>query len=274
MSDYARQHDFSTKTGTTIFGSDVDDEFDALVTAVNSKVDESREGAANGIATLGAGALIPAGISGDADSGGGQIPEASATALGAVELATAAEATALTDAARVITCATLNDVVEQLPGTGLTESAGVLSLSHLGLEALTGPGADRIAFWDQSALAFKWLSLDTDLVINATVLGVSTLSDSSVVESNVTQHEAALTITESQISDLNTYLVSGAVATTLSIGNADTTLSRDAAGQLAVEGAPVYTQNDGTLTSAKVFFSTSAPVAEGSNGDVWYEYTA
>ena len=74
MADYARQHDFSTKSGTTIFGSEVDDEFDTLVTVIAGKVDESREAAANGIATLGAGATIPVGISGDATSGGGQIP--------------------------------------------------------------------------------------------------------------------------------------------------------------------------------------------------------
>ena len=128
MSDYARQDDFSAKTGTAILGADVDAEFDAVLTAVNSKVDESREGAANGIATLGAGALIPVGISGAATSGGGQVPEATATALGAVELATSVEATDLTDPSRVITPQTLNSVIEAMPGVGLTEAAGVLTV--------------------------------------------------------------------------------------------------------------------------------------------------
>jgi hypothetical protein len=45
-------------------------------------------------------------------------------------------------------------------GTGLSISGTNITLSHLGLEALTDPGADRIAFWDDSAGAFAWLSPD------------------------------------------------------------------------------------------------------------------
>jgi len=100
-----------------------------------------------------------------------------------------------------------------------------------------------------------------------------TFADARIAESNVTQHEAALTVTESQVSDLGTYLESGDVATTLSIGNADTTLSRDAAGQLAVEGDAVFTHDDGALTSGKIFFSNGTePTTEGSNGDIFLVY--
>lgn len=130
MSNYSRQDDFSAKSGTTIFGSDVDAEFDAVLTAVNSKLDASDRGAANGVASLGAGVLVPVGISGNATSGGGQLPEATATALGAVELATSGEATTLTDPSRVITPATLAAVITAAAGTGLIEeSTGVLGVS-------------------------------------------------------------------------------------------------------------------------------------------------
>ena len=139
MSDYARQHDFSTKTGTTIFGSEVDDDFDAALTAINSKVDESREGAASGIATLDAGALLVGGVSGAPTTGGGQIPEASLTLIGGVELATSAEATTGTDALRAITPATLDAVFEQ--------NAGIAG----DLKDLGDPAQDTILGWDDSA---------------------------------------------------------------------------------------------------------------------------
>jgi hypothetical protein len=152
MSDYARQDDFSAKSGQTILGAEVDAEFDALVTAVNSKVDESREGAASGIATLSAGSLVPAGISGTPLSGGGQLPEASATALGAVELATTAEANALTDPLRVITAATLGDAITQASGNGLAHTSGVLSFDAGDLTAeTTFLGADYAVMFDASA---------------------------------------------------------------------------------------------------------------------------
>lgn len=98
-------------------------------------------------------------------------------------------------------------------------------------------------------------------------------ADARISESSVTQHEAALTITESQISDLGSYIEPGDVVSSLSIGNADTTLSRDGAGQLAVEGDAVFTHDDGALTSAKIFFSNGTePTTEGSNGDIFLVY--
>lgn len=100
-----------------------------------------------------------------------------------------------------------------------------------------------------------------------------TFADARIAASNVTQHEAAITITKSQVSDFGSPLYSGDTATTLSIGNADTTLSRDAAGQLAVEGDAVLTHNDGTYTSGKVFFSNGTePTVEGSDGDIFLVY--
>lgn len=63
-------------------------------------------------------------------------------------------------------------------GTGLTGGGTIaanrtLSLSHLGLEALTDPAADRIFFWDESANAAKWLTIGANLEIADTVLNVT-----------------------------------------------------------------------------------------------------
>lgn len=58
-------------------------------------------------------------------------------------------------------------------GTGLDYIRPTLSLSHLGIEALTDPDADRIFFWDDSASASKWLTVSTGLTIDGTNLKVT-----------------------------------------------------------------------------------------------------
>ena len=63
----------------------------------------------------------------------------------------------------------------------------------------------------------------------------STLADAQVVESNVTQHEAALTITESQISDLGTY------------ETADSTILKDADIGVTVQPFGAYEPQDATI---------------------------
>lgn len=70
--------------------------------------------------------------------------------------------------------------VELIGGTGIHVASGLgvlgnptISLQHLGLEALTDPGVDRIFFWDDSASAAKWLSLGTNLSITGTTLNAA-----------------------------------------------------------------------------------------------------
>jgi len=62
-------------------------------------------------------------------------------------------------------------------GAPLTYADGgnyiTLDWAHLGFESLADPGADRIAFWDNSESAFKWLACDgTTIGITATTLAV------------------------------------------------------------------------------------------------------
>ena len=55
-------------------------------------------------------------------------------------------------------------------GTGLDYTRPTLSLSHLGIEDLTDPGADRIFFWDNSASASKWLAVGNSIAITTTTI--------------------------------------------------------------------------------------------------------
>jgi len=55
-------------------------------------------------------------------------------------------------------------------GTGITVSADAVSLSHLGLESLTDPGADKILFWDDSETVSKWLGVGNSIAITTTTL--------------------------------------------------------------------------------------------------------
>lgn len=57
----------------------------------------------------------------------------------------------------------------------------------------------------------------------------------------------------------------------IQMGNADTTLTRKNAGQLATEGACVLSHTNTGYPSGKVTFSTSNP-SGGSNGDIWFRY--
>ena len=66
-----------------------------------------------------------------------------------------------------------------LSGGGDLTTSRTITLSHLGLQNLTDPGADRIMFWDQSAGVLKWLTLGTGLVINDTTIE---FSDSTVLQ--------------------------------------------------------------------------------------------
>jgi hypothetical protein len=76
-----------------------------------------------------------------------------------------------------------SDVNDHLSGgTGIGYSSGTISLSHLGIEDLTDPGADKIMFWDNGAGATKWLVANTGLSISGTNLNcdITQYSDSDV----------------------------------------------------------------------------------------------
>jgi len=59
------------------------------------------------------------------------------------------------------------------PHTGIAVTADGVALSHLGLQDLTDPNADRVAFWDDSAGKFDWLTMGTNLAISGTTLNAT-----------------------------------------------------------------------------------------------------
>ena len=73
-------------------------------------------------------------------------------------------------------------------GTGIAVGADTVSLSHLGLENLTDPNADRIFFWDDSDSSSQWLEVSTASGINitGTTLALASIPNSSLTNSSVT----------------------------------------------------------------------------------------
>ena len=106
-------------------------------------------------------------------------------------------------------------------GTGIAVGADAVSLSHLGLEALTNPGADRIFFWDNSEVASKWLTCGDSIVITTTTL--DTIQD---IRTSATPTFAGL------------YLKSSSAAPFLKLTNESDT-ARDPIIQFAVGATPV-----------------------------------
>ena len=60
-------------------------------------------------------------------------------------------------------------------GTGLDYTRPNLTLSHLGIEALVDPGADKVMFWDDSVTACKWLGVGNSIAI--TDVTIDTIQD-------------------------------------------------------------------------------------------------
>lgn len=70
------------------------------------------------------------------------------------------------------------DTITISGGTGMATVAGAtdtitINLSHLGLESLTDPNADRLMFWDDSAGSLAWLTLGSNLTLTGTTLSAT-----------------------------------------------------------------------------------------------------
>lgn len=64
-------------------------------------------------------------------------------------------------------------------GTGIAVNADDVALSHLGIQDLTDPGADRLVFWDDSETKTDWLTLGTNLSISGTTINAASGSGGS-----------------------------------------------------------------------------------------------
>lgn len=172
MSDYARANTggathFGDKDALTsgdsdkvIVGADYDTEFNAILTAVNSKYDVNdlaTQAQAEG-ESLNTVLITPQSLGQWSDANGGMVGDVQAftdqnvdTVFGWDDSAGAA--------------------IQFTVGTGLTSTAGgALEADILGLEDLSDPGADRIVFWDDSAGATAFLQVSTGLSLSGTSL--------------------------------------------------------------------------------------------------------
>lgn len=97
---------------------------------------------------------------------------ATMTNLGNVDITTTIQANSVA----LGTDTTGNYVATITSGTGISGSSSseggtpTIALSHLGLENLTDPNADRIFFWDDSAGAAQFLTVGSNLTLSGTTL--------------------------------------------------------------------------------------------------------
>jgi hypothetical protein len=201
MSNYTKNVAYTAKDALTtgdpakrIKGSEMDAELDEIAVAIATKEDTANKGTASGYAGLDSGSLVPV----------ANLPTGTTTAAGILELATSAEAITGTDTARAVTPDALSDTISTVLANGI----GLLSDFY----GMVDPNADRILFWDDSAGIGEFLTLGTNLSITGTTINAAgstnasdltsgTIPDARIQASGVTQHQASLTIAETQITD-------------------------------------------------------------------------
>ena len=130
------------------------------------------------------------------------VPTASTSAQGKVELATSAETITGSDTARAVTPAGLTakladtsvaEIIRDVIGSTLVAGSNVTVTVDDALDTITiaatgggggfsfaDPNADRIGFWDDSAGAFVALAHSLPLTITGTTLSIATATESAV----------------------------------------------------------------------------------------------
>ena len=137
-------------------------------------------------------------------------------------------------------------------GTGIGYSSGVISLSHLGIQSLTDPNADRILFWDDSVGAAAWLEVSTGLSLSGTSLTNAGVTSITGTANQVTASASTGGVTLSLPQSIHTGASPTFAGATLgSITKSGTDGTGDI-GQAANKFATVYaTTFSGVSTTAK-----------------------
>jgi hypothetical protein len=137
-------------------------------------------------------------------------------------------------------------------GTGIGYSSGVISLSHLGIQSLTDPNADRILFWDDSAGAAAWLEISTGLSVSGTTLTNAGVTSITGTANQVTASASTGGVTLSLPQSIHTGAsptFAGATLSSITKGGSD---GSGDIGQAANKFATVYaTTFSGVSTTAK-----------------------
>ena len=157
------------------------------------------------------------------------------------------------------------DGVTGVTGTGnLALSASPTFTGTLTAAAITATTYDGIAaanLVDKSA---------SETVAGATwdFQAITAVSFGGIASANLVDKSAAETIAGQWVFSLGPQLAD------IELGHAsDTTLTREAAGLVAVEGKVILNHNDGALGSGEIHISTSGP-SGGADGDIWLEREA
>jgi hypothetical protein len=160
-------------------------------------------------------------------------------------------------------------------GTGISVAADSVALSHLGLESLTDPNDDRIAFWDDSAGAFAWLDVGSNITISGTTIS-STNTNTQLSKEQVQDYvgemvagntETGITVTYDDANNELDFVVDTATASTIGRarvaagGGIDVSVS---SGVFTVSGETASTTNAGIVelaTAGETLAGTSSSVA-------------
>ena len=152
------------------------------------------------------------------------------------------------------------DITAVVAGTGLaggaTSGSATVSLSHLGIESLSDPNADRIVFWDDSAGASQWLTAGTGLSISGTSIAVGTLNQDTTGTAALA---TSITVSANNSTDETTYPVFVDGATGTQGAETDTGLS--------------YNPSSGLLTTTTVAAALTGDVTGDLTGDVTGDVT-
>jgi hypothetical protein len=171
---------------------------------------------------------------------------------------------------------TANNLLKAHNGTGFV-SAGYQNLSSLEDVTITSIASGEILKWDGSAFVNNTLAeagiAEASHAHAATEITSGTLADARVAETNVTQHQAALSVTESQISDLQSYLTSYTVTQADVTGHqAALTLTESQISDLGAYITDVTGDNLDALANVTVTSIASGEILKW-NGTAWVNNT-
>jgi len=163
-------------------------------------------------------------------------------------------------------------------GTGLTGGGTIaanrtLSLSHLGLESLTDPNADRVAFWDDSAGAFAWLTMGSNLSISGTTLNATDTNTTYSVSDTSGQTGIDLTLSGTTISGVTSGLTTSSTVQFAKVGvgtAADATYELKVSGDIGATGDIVaYISSDERLKDNIELISNPIEKVQSLRGVTW-----
>ena len=161
------------------------------------------------------------------------------------------------------------DITAVVAGTGLTGGAtsgsATVSLSHLGIESLSDPNADRIVFWDDSAGASQWLTAGTGLSISATTIAVGTLNqDTTGNAATATALETARTIGGTSF-DGTANIAVGLAGTATALATARTIHGVSFDGTANIDLSEVISDTVGAMVSSNTESGITVAYDDGDN---------